>query len=446
MFGIEVLTWTSDLSQISSPWQVFKHFFIKGSTGHSAIKLTIPATAENTALIKAYCLNEKGKTIIPHYQEDVIVTAKRRNNKIQEIIYYPKKEKGWVVYFSFWPSVLGQEHTDRMIENCAAEVEYHEKWKSYLNVQYKPAQQGLFAVFFGSRLSTWLWPDKVAVPIQEIFHFQEQAKKQYEAYKNAEFDYDQAKSKLREIDQEIHLLNSMCFELILALENEEQKRPLYSLCFPQEFIDELDGNIAYLQNELLKKNKRLTALEKIKHSLTSVYQECKVKLNNLELHTNKNPVSLGIAPTYTFRLPLQGVAPEGLDIKSMLFQMQIVAKELEQFHIAFKNCSSTVLEIIYAGIKPSLWTSLKEEGKLSSFATLPGVVETPDRLASVMMEFDKAFARYRIAKITKSLEESGTNVHEEIVQAQKPIVNKRIKRKSSYVKEVRLTSSKRALL
>ena len=440
MFGAEVLIWTSDLSQVSSPWQVIKNYLFQGSPGHSALKLTLPATPENTALIKSYCQNEEGKMIIPHYQEEVIVTGKRHDRKTGEVRYYPKKENGWVVYFSWWPKGLNHEHKDRIIENRSVCAVYEPQWESYLEVKYRSPQIGLIGAFLG-KLSNLIWPDKVAVPIEEIYHPHPQRESLSKALNKAQTDYTQVKQRFKKNSHEIQILKADNIYRQILSDREESKvsSGLFSCFLPQFIIDESCSYTAFQAQKILENKQRLAQLKEEKRHLSRIYDALETKLNKLKQEFYSKVATCGIRPTYTFNFPINGLVSdfEGLELKKMLLQMNAFAKQEESFHILDNNCSTTVLEIIRAGISPKL-------GSLCP--TFPGVVETPDRLVGLMEEFEKAFATYRMATISKSLAEAATEPYEESVHAQKPVVNQLKRKHVASTLEYRKSKLKRALL
>ncbi|HRE32256.1 MAG TPA: hypothetical protein PLD88_09815, partial [Candidatus Berkiella sp.] len=151
MIGVEILTWGTEKGGNVYYAPIYHYLWGGGNVGHAALKLTLPCNTENDDLIRQYCCNKKGKSLIPHYRI--------RNNSC------------WVVYFSWWPEqMLQEEHQDRLSANDTLHITYNKPWDSVFS-KTMTSNSGILRSK-SPKLYDWIFgkPASIPEPVNEIIH------------------------------------------------------------------------------------------------------------------------------------------------------------------------------------------------------------------------------------------------------------------------------------
>ena len=377
MFGVQVYIWTGQKKNAWF-WQRLKHYFVDGNIGHCALKITVPSNPHIDDMVARLCKNTQGKTLIPHFQRQTKVTGKSVDST-GEVRYFPKNVPSWEIYFSWWPQRLGLEHVDRRIENRSiGAVDYEPKWKDYLDVKYLPQLRGPIHSWLGTTLSHLLFgkPKLVAQGIEMIVHphprrnqWIDKITTENEKYEKLKQRYHHIRDKLVIAYIDVNRLNAKLSETHHLLEI------IVSLVMDDKLQQQWQ---ARKRKKLKQKQKSINALEREAKRLAIMKDKQKEKLVQLENTFFTEVASMGLKPTESFAFPLQGFSynKNGLNFEQMLNAMHDIVTKGEPFHIFNQNCSSTVYDIMMAGLKGIYGESIPN---------LPfSVVQTPETISEFL--------------------------------------------------------------
>lgn len=310
VIGLDILTWGTEGEQNPYFYPIY-HYLWGGNLGHAALKLTLACDTYHDALIARYCASHLGETIIPHYRERGM----------------------WVVYFSWWPQRLSEEHEDRIEANEGLEVEYNSAWKPFFTQMMSP-KIGLIQHKLGV-VYKWLFGDasQIPKPIHEIIHPHPDAKVLELALKRQE---------------------------ALVLEKKEELAPLIeSYNELHDLIDLLNFKLFWLnthskenQRQLEEAERLLTMLETELTPALSEHETLSKELKAIQRHFYQEVATVGVAPQRVHLSFDEALSPE-----KMLEKIRQIVDGDTPFDKITNNCSTVLREVIAAGLSPLLQTA-----------------------------------------------------------------------------------------
>jgi hypothetical protein len=315
MIGLDILTWGTEGESNPYRYPIY-HYLWGGSIGHAALKLTLPSDPYNDALILKYCNSTAGKSVIPHY------------------IY-----KGhWIVYFSWWPGLLQEEHEDRIEANSFLNFEYEKKWRPYFTDTVLPTD-GWLRDKLGALYDWWYGPSKeISKPIEMIVHLPEAQEKaelinhKEKTLKHIEKALLPFKDIYSKLQAQFELLEIKSTYLV-TFSNDEIRKAL----FIQECVKEYE--------EILE---QMATLEKEWLPLTEARDNLLDELKSIK----REFATVGMSPQQVYIAFGNELSPEKL-----LAKMREIADGEFGFHKIYYNCSTVVREVIAAGLADSLKTN-----------------------------------------------------------------------------------------
>lgn len=394
MFGLEVLVWWGHRLQPPSYFQLLKHFLFGGPIGHSALKLTIPMTLENNALIKCYCRKKNGQVRIPHYQTETTILGKETDPFTQQTKYYPIKKPAWVIYFSAWPRGLSYEHQDRLNESRELEVEYEEEWAKYLDVQYRNAITGKAHVWLGKSLSNLLFRSKwVAQPIETIIHPHSQHEALKAKLEHAKSNYLKYLNEFESIFTDWLAVKEQQF--VAQIELNQLKRIESSLFFSLHYDKEIFENIKIkAQNDVVAlDNHSLEMQTKVNLAQTAMERSHQVFIEQ-EIKYYSEVATVGTHPDFIQPIPMQVDDRSLLDVENMLKTMRKLMAD--DFDIAHHNCSMQVYEILLSALPKSLWQLMLDKKWLSKVDMNVPLIATPSHVCDFAQKMSNSLMQYQL--------------------------------------------------
>jgi len=306
MIGAEILTWGTQ-GEDNPYYYPLYHYLWGGSIGHAAIKLTLPGDEATLALVRQYCCDQEGRSVIPHY---------RHHHHV-------------IVYFSWWPDALMEEYQDRLEANSGLSVEYEKKWQPHF-MQTTEQKSGILRFKLGA-LYDWIYgkPKMIPVPISEIVHPHPEA--------------ESTAKKLAALEALLDEKTQTLLPLVTLIESLEEQINLLS--FIKHFATDKQQ-----QDELCKQAQ--AELAEMEEVLKPHIEECKelnTELKSLRRYYYQEIASIGLTPDVV-HLPLS----EAFSPSKMLAKMREIVDGPVRFDKIFYNCSTVTREIIDAGLAKAL--------------------------------------------------------------------------------------------
>lgn len=395
MFGLDVLIWHGQGTQAPSFIKTLKHYLFGGPIGHSAIKLTIPATPEYDALVKQYCQRD-GRILIPHFKTDVIVPRSYIHPQTKQVQYYPDKQPGWIIYFSVWPNGLGYEHRDRSKERYDTEVVYENTWQTYLQIQQCHAPGGKVHAWLGRSLSRLIFgpPKRINMPIETIVHphpnaqeHQKRIQRAKDAYHQYMGEFDTLVSQFKALIVQMHLIKVKLFA-------EERSSPFFT---DETMALHWQNKLAILKQQAKYKEMELAVAER-------KMSAAKHHLRKIEAHYYAEVATIGANPNANIHIPMLCNGRSILSIEDILAAMRKMLNY--DFDIVFNNCSSTVHNVLSAALTKDFCQLAFSQHWLSKSDLCFGLVSTPKAINALAQKIAYSVMQFSFMQINEHLPNS----------------------------------------
>ncbi|MGD9592298.1 MAG: hypothetical protein AB7V32_07245, partial [Candidatus Berkiella sp.] len=296
-----------------------------------------------------------------------------------------------------WPTGLEPEHVDRLRENIdLGEADYDLKWQEYLQVQYKPTRRGLFYNYIGEFISNLIFgkPKMVPARLAVIVHPHPNKEQWMNNLKEASAEYAQAEINFQRNEVALKKCSLDIFLIESKLNHTSESLFEYVLTqFDQNYRAQKQEK---LKQKLKDKEELFQKLALNKSQLLSLRKAHQSKVHDLERGFYKEVATIGLEPTETVFLPIQGIHGEvGLDCEQLLKSMRSLIESKAKFDFQDCNCSSTIYDI--------LMSSIQSLGALCG--QLPfSMIHTPDSLSVFSESLQKMLQEARFVKVNEQLQ------------------------------------------